>query len=208
MNTKLIDYPDDKVRRHLNIIDENLIYSNNIIGDLLEVGRNKINDLQIGNVKIILESAIAKITFPENIKIIKKLEKTPMLTLDSEHIQRVFVNIIENAIQAMPEGGELIIGLSRFKDSIEISFKDTGVGISEGNMKKLFTPLFTTKTKGLGLGLVISKQIVEAHRGEIVVKSKEGEGTIFTVRLPINFEGVLLKDVQLDINVLNWGNSK
>jgi signal transduction histidine kinase len=152
-----------------------------------------------------LESAIAKITFPENIKIIKKLEKIPMLTLDSEHIQRVFVNIIENAVQSMPEGGELIVGLSRFKDSIEISFKDSGVGITEENMKKLFTPLFTTKPKGLGLGLVISKQIVEGHKGEIVVTSKEGEGTIFTVRLPIRLEEVLVKDVQLDINVLNLG---
>jgi signal transduction histidine kinase len=92
--------------------------------------------------------------------------------------------MILNAIQAMPEGGNLSIQTVKNETSVKIVIKDTGVGIPEENLPKLFTPLFSTTVKGVGLGLTICQQIVEDHGGEITVKSKIGKGSTFTVKLP------------------------
>jgi len=97
---------------------------------------------------------------------------------------RVFINLIENAIDAMPQGGTLTISSKESDRTVEITFSDTGSGMSEKVMEDLWKPLRTTKAKGLGLGLAICKRIVDAHRGEISIKSKEGEGTTATIRLP------------------------
>jgi signal transduction histidine kinase len=189
-------------------MEDSVNSAENIIGDLLDLGRNRVSNLELVDLKIILESAIANISVPENIKIITKLEKIPKMMLDREQVQRVFVNLIQNGVEAMPKGGELIVGLLRFGDLVEISFKDSGVGISEENLQKLFTPLFTTKTKGLGLGMAICKQIVEGHQGNIVVKSREGEGALIIVSLPIRFEVGLVKDGHRHGDVLTEGMSK
>jgi two-component system NtrC family sensor kinase len=90
----------------------------------------------------------------------------------------------------MPGGGTLTIRTSADKTGVKIGVQDTGVGISPENMRKLFTPFFTTKreVKGVGLGLAVSYGIVQRHRGKIEVQSKEGEGTTFTVYLPLHHE--------------------
>jgi signal transduction histidine kinase len=85
----------------------------------------------------------------------------------------------------MPEGGTLNISISKREGSASVDVTDTGVGIPEENLAKLFQPLFTTKSKGQGLGLPVCKRLVEAHGGSIKVKSKVGEGTTFTVNLPL-----------------------
>jgi signal transduction histidine kinase len=97
---------------------------------------------------------------------------------------QVFQNLITNAVQAMPGGGEVRIDARPAADFIEISVTDTGEGISPENMNKLFQPLFTTKAKGIGLGLVVCRNLVEANGGKIEVESRPEKGTIFTVRLP------------------------
>jgi signal transduction histidine kinase len=83
----------------------------------------------------------------------------------------------------MPEGGRLDIDAHLIRDSIEVSIKDTGVGIPPENLTKIFQPLFTTKTKGIGLGLVVCKNLVEANGGSIRVESEEGKGTVFYIAL-------------------------
>lgn len=99
----------------------------------------------------------------------------------------MFNNIISNAFQAIPEGGKLTITSKQSgPEWVSIAFSDTGVGISAENMKKLFEPLFTTKIKGIGLGMVVTKTIVEAHGGHIDVQSQEGKGTTITVNLPMS----------------------
>jgi signal transduction histidine kinase len=100
-------------------------------------------------------------------------------------MKRVFTNLITNAIQAMPNGGQLAIRASKVEKVVLISVQDTGAGITKENIGKLFTPLFTTKAKGQGLGLPVCKRIAEAHGGEVTVESEEGKGSIFTVRLPL-----------------------
>jgi signal transduction histidine kinase len=105
--------------------------------------------------------------------------------VDKEKMKRVFVNIIKNAVAAMPKGGKLTISSRKTDDAVEISFTDTGVGMSKEVLEKLWTPFFTTKAKGLGLGLPICKRIVEAHDGKITVNSVLNKGTTFTVTVPV-----------------------
>jgi len=99
-------------------------------------------------------------------------------------MHRVFSNLILNAVQAMPDGGTLTVSASDANGSVAISVRDTGVGIPEELKKKLFTPLFTAKAKGTGLGLAVVKRIVDAHGGGISVDSGAGTGSTFTVTLP------------------------
>jgi two-component system NtrC family sensor kinase len=127
----------------------------------------------------------------QHVQVFKELDPAlPKITADFDQLQQVCTNLIMNAVQAMPQGGTLTIRTSADKTQIKIEVQDTGVGISPENMRKLFTPFFTTKreVKGVGLGLAVSYGIVQRHRGRIEVQSKEGEGTTFTVYLPLHHE--------------------
>jgi signal transduction histidine kinase len=111
-----------------------------------------------------------------------------MLYYDPQHIEQVVINMIQNAIQAMPEGGKLTLAVGEYNQSAVIQFQDTGVGIPEENLRKIFDPFFTTKPlgEGTGLGLSVSYGIIKNHDGDIRVQSQVGKGTVFTIRLPLN----------------------
>jgi len=188
LNMKLKDNTDEKVMKHLKILENEVNSANLIISDLLDFARKKLPVLEPVNLNNILISALSSILIPENIRVTTELGEIPQMLLDPEQVRRVFLNIALNAVQAMPEGGKLTTQTSKHDDSVEITFTDTGVGIQKENMEKLFTPLFSTKAKGVGLGLSICKQIVEGHGGNITVKSTAGEGSTFTVRLPISLK--------------------
>ena len=119
-------------------------------------------------------------------------EALPTILADPDQLGQVFGNIILNGIQAMPKGGQLVVQTSEVSGKpprsgwVAISFADTGVGIPEGDLGKLFEPLFTTKAKGIGLGLALAKTLVEGHRGTIEVESEVGKGSTFTVKLPLS----------------------
>jgi len=127
--------------------------------------------------------------FPENVEVITRYsEDLPPLSVDPEQMGQAFFNIIKNAIEAMSDGGRLTLHTRRVDSDnkrVEIEFADTGPGISEDAMARLFTPHFSTKIGGAGLGLAIVQKIVTDHGGEVTVKSEEGKGTIFTIRIPI-----------------------
>ncbi len=103
-------------------------------------------------------------------------------------IKQVFINLLKNAIEAMPKGGTIRITVERQGDDVVIRVRDEGVGIPEEKLAKLGEPFYTTKDKGTGLGLMVSFKIVEQHGGTIRFESKEGEGTTVTVRLPLQFD--------------------
>lgn len=105
--------------------------------------------------------------------------------IDSDAIKRCFLNLIVNALQAIPEGGEIMISLLKNETCCIVSISDTGIGMDEDQLKTLFTPHFTTKKRGNGLGLVEAQKIVEAHFGSIQVRSTLGKGTTFSINLPI-----------------------
>jgi signal transduction histidine kinase len=105
--------------------------------------------------------------------------------VDPTFLKRMLLNLIKNATQAMPNGGELTIKAYEDQQSLCISVEDTGAGISEEDKLKIFTPLFTTKAKGQGLGLAVCKKLVETHNGEITFESETGKGTKFMIKLPV-----------------------
>ena len=110
----------------------------------------------------------------------------PMINLDRDRIKQVLLNLIKNSLEAMPEGGSLIIGSQRTNQRIRIWVEDNGPGILRKKMKNIFSPYFTTKKKGTGLGLAVSYRIIQDHGGDIFVDSEHGKGTRFTFYLPLN----------------------
>ncbi len=111
-------------------------------------------------------------------------ENLPPLELDRDQMKQAFYNVIKNAVQAMKSGGILRITSVAEPDGVAITFTDTGGGISQENLNKVFEPYFTTKSSGSGLGLLIVRRIVRAHGGEIELQSNEGQGLAFIIRLP------------------------
>jgi len=167
-------------------IDEQIRYMDKIVSDLQDYA----SPLEPRPVEItmqrLMDDARMTVTIPETVKLSIFIEEgLPMVTVDSALMKRVFTNLIANAIQAMPAGGDLRIAASRTGEDALVSFRDTGLGIPQENLNKMFSPFFTTKPKGQGLGLPVCKRIVEAHGGSITVESRPGEGSTFTVRLPL-----------------------
>jgi signal transduction histidine kinase len=125
------------------------------------------------------------VKIPANVKVINAISEEFTLKIDKNKIERVFINLIKNSIDAMPKGGTITLSCIQKDGNVEIAFADTGEGIPEEIMPKIFSPLFTTKAQGMGFGLSICKRMVEAHGGTIKVKTEKGKGTVFKVTLPI-----------------------
>ncbi len=188
LNMILKDDTDERVFKHLKILDKKVNSANNIINELLDITRAKVPTLELTDLNKTVRNALSNISVPENIVLDIKLAKIPKSMLDREQIQRVIQNLVINSIQAMNEGGTLTIQTTKHDYNVKLIIKDTGVGIQNKDISKLFTPLFTTKAKGIGLGLLICKQLVEGHNGTITAKSRVGEGSEFIVELPIQAE--------------------
>src|SRR5204862_1288406 len=103
---------------------------------------------------------------------------------DAEQLGRALMNLLINAIDAMPDGGELAIRTRRVDDGVHLDIADTGQGLSEDERRRLFTPYYTTKQHGTGLGLAIVQSVVADHRGRIWVESELGRGTTFHIDIP------------------------
>ncbi len=176
---------DPKVSEMLDVIDRDVEYSNKIINDLLDYSRAIKLELSESTPKLLLKDALALVTVPANVQIVDFTEDKPKMKVDADKLKRTCVNIIKNAFEAMPQGGKLIIESRKKSNKVEISFRDTGAGAPKETLERLFTPLFTTKARGMGFGLAICKRIIEAHGGKISVESAMGKGATFTVTLPI-----------------------
>jgi signal transduction histidine kinase len=122
---------------------------------------------------------------PENISLTINLEELPLINTDPAMLQRVLTNLVNNAVQAMPNGGKLDISSFIKESKLFIIVSDTGVGIPEEIKSKLFEPMFTTKAKGQGLGLAVAKRLTKSLGGNITFESQKGVGTQFTVELPL-----------------------
>jgi PAS domain S-box-containing protein len=183
-----LENQDPDVKEMVELINKEVIRSEDIISSLLDFARPKTLTLRKGAVNTVVNEALKRNPVPNNVAVISNLDETlPDIQADSDKLLQVFNNIISNAFQAMPEGGSLTITSKKSgPGGVSIAFADTGVGISAENMKKLFEPLFTTKIKGIGLGMVVTKTIVESHGGHIDVQSEGGKGTTITVNLPMS----------------------
>lgn len=188
---------DDPRRKDVEVIVREAGRCRLITQSLLDFARQTEPKKTSTHINQLVEETLALVenqaTF-QNIKIIKDLSPSlPLLMADPNQIQQVFMNIILNAQEAMPQGGFLSISTDFSEDGkfLEIKFLDTGCGIPEENMGKLFDPFFTTKEsgKGTGLGLAISYGIIKKHGGNIHISSKEGKGTTVCVKLPVKQGG-------------------
>jgi PAS domain S-box-containing protein len=169
----------------VELIEKDIEYSNKIINDLLDYSREIRLELAEASPKSLVKEALGHAGLPANVHVADKTRNSPRIVVDAEMLVRAFVNIIRNAVDAMPNGGTLTISSKQSATDIEIAFGDTGLGMSKEVLERMWTPFFTTKAKGMGLGLSICKRIVEAHNGKISVSSTEGEGTTFTVTFPV-----------------------
>jgi len=175
-----------KLMEMFKVIHDSVNHADKIIRDLQDFSTTKKPLLTMTNVNVIVTEALSQLRAPENIEVVTELGDLPEIKVDRDMIKRVFLNLAINGIQAIQNEGRLKISTKKIKDFVEVSFEDNGVGISREHLNKLFTPFFTTKAKGMGLGLAICKKFVESHGGNIQIRSKRGKGTTFTVKLPIN----------------------
>jgi PAS domain S-box-containing protein len=201
---------DETTKEYLDIIHNEINNSQRIITDLLDFARTKAPRRMTVMAGELLEESLKKCLLPENIDFQSDIPDTlPSLMVDPLQMGQVFQNIITNGIQAMSNGGAIRISARAVQSSeiedqgleenpeqgtrnyepgrnfIEISVADSGEGILPENMEKLFQPLFTTKARGIGLGLTVCKNLTEANGGKIKVESEAGHGTTFTILLPV-----------------------
>ncbi|MFA5308863.1 MAG: ATP-binding protein [Dehalococcoidales bacterium] len=187
LNLTLTEKSDEEAANTLKVLDKQIDVANKIVTDLLDFTRIRPPAQVKVDLTSLVKESLSLAAPPEQIGIHVNLNgHTPPVRTDPEQMNRVFSNIITNALQAMNgKGGELDIDAAADDSFVSISFKDTGCGIPEENINKIFEPLFTTKPKGIGLGLAISRRLVEQNGGKMEVVSQIGQGTTFTVTLPI-----------------------
>jgi two-component system CheB/CheR fusion protein len=187
--TELTSIPDSDEKKNtldsLQEIEKNVDYINKIVQDLQDFAKQLKPTAEETDLKLIIDQLLAKNGLPENIKVSVKVEtEARKVVADSTFLNRIMYNLVNNAVQAMPQGGELTIHAYKKSNDTIIMVKDTGVGIPEAVKSKMFTPMFTTKAKGQGFGLPVIKRMTEALSGTVTFESQEGKGTTFIVRLP------------------------
>ncbi len=191
VKSDLVSMPEGEEKKSmqesLDEIEKNVYYINKIVADLQDFARPITPVTKETNLQKLIDELLAKNGVPKKVKVQVKVQKeTSTIMADSDILKRILGNLVTNAVQAMPEGGKLTIQASRKADEAIIAVQDTGVGIPEDVKSKLFTPLFTTKSKGQGFGLAVVKRMTEALGGTVTFESQIDKGTKFTVKLPAN----------------------
>jgi PAS domain S-box-containing protein len=193
LNSELALKPEGKeknsVKESLEDIQKNIDYINKIVADLQDFARPLLPHAEEADLKLIVDELLAKNDLTENVMVSVKVDaEAEKVLADRTFINRILCNLVNNAVQAMPEGGKLTIHAYKETNDVIITIKDTGVGIPKDVQNKLFTPMFTTKSKGQGFGLAVVKRMTEALGGTVTFDSQVGKGTTFKVRLPLHKE--------------------
>jgi len=177
--------PKESAIESLGEIEINIDYINKIVQDLQDYSRPLNPKLEEVDLKLLIARIITKNSDQGNVKVSINIKEDARLILtDPYFLNRILYNLVTNALQSMPEGGELNIGSMCEKEGIVITVKDTGVGIPKDVQGKLFTVMFTTKAKGQGFGLPVVKRMTESLGGTITFETAEGKGTTFSIHLP------------------------
>ncbi len=182
---------DEKTIQYLDIMDKGIDRCSKIINNLLGFTRVTKPARYSSDINVVVEETLSRVYVEKNIKVSKCFQSNlPKVMIDTNQIGQVLINVIENACQAMVDGGELKISTKVSMGSVEIEIGDSGCGIPEKEIEKLFDPLFTTKPSGTGIGLAVCHGIMEKHKGTINVKSQKGIGTKMSIRLPLEDKDV------------------
>lgn len=182
--------PEPAVKEALEILDTEINRAERIISSLLDFARTRVPNRVTVNLDRLLREVVAQVTLPDAPPIELVVEAAgdlPPVQSDPDQLSQVFDNLLWNAVQAMPAGGRLAIRTGLVEPGwVAVSVADSGIGIPPADLSKIFEPLFTTKPKGLGLGLALIRNLVEANGGCIRVESEVGRGSTFTVQLPVD----------------------
>jgi len=185
---------DDLVKKHVANIEQKVEEADTIVTSLLDYSRLREPVMAETNLNKLLEDALEQVgeQFSDSaIRVVKNWGNLPSIKVDRVHLSGVFQNMIKNAYEAMDEKGTLTLATAYKSESkiLEISISDTGCGIHRDNREKIGKPFFSTKAKGIGLGLALSYRVVEEiHGGTVQCASEPGKGTIFTISLPVKRE--------------------
>jgi signal transduction histidine kinase len=187
---ELINLPDNPEKKNLqesiNFVEANLFYIDKIVQDLQDYTRPIKLQKQEMNIQDAVGDALLTVIVPSNIQVsISVNENLTKFEADPSITRRILTNLMQNALQAMPNGGQLTLSAQKKGKKAILTIEDTGVGIPDELKSKMFKPLFTTKAKGQGFGLPVVKRLVEAQGGKISFESKEGKGTKFIIELPL-----------------------
>jgi signal transduction histidine kinase len=182
--------PDGVAKKYLqeNIvsIEENLYYIDKIVADLQDYTKPLNPSSDTIRIEQAIEEALLIVNIPSKLQVSINIPKDfPTFPADFSMLKRALINLIQNAVQAMPNGGTLKISATCQNNHACININDTGQGIPQEIQTKLFTPLFTTKSKGQGFGLAVVKRLIEAQDGTITFQTQTGKGTTFTIKLPL-----------------------
>jgi len=183
----------DKLEKYAKFIEEEADRLTQVLAKLLGFSRMDEPKKDLLNMNDIVDDTVLfmehHLTRFKNVAIsLEKKPDLPMVHVDRIHVQQTMVNLLMNAAQSMPEGGRIQIRTGMNDQYVFIAITDTGIGIKDEDLDRIFEPFFTTKEKeqGTGLGLSLCKRLIEANAGKIEVESKIGEGTTFTIMIPVN----------------------
>jgi PAS domain S-box-containing protein len=174
-----------EARDLLGSLRDTVQYMDKIVSDLQDYARPVGADPVESNLMDLVQSSIADVIVPESVEVAVDIRASSNVKVDRVLLRRVLTNLILNAVQAMPNGGKLTISGGTENRLVTIAVQDTGVGIAQENIQKIFTPFFTTKAQGQGLGLAVCRRFMDVQGGTIDVESKVGKGTTFTIKVPI-----------------------
>ncbi|MCQ2410214.1 MAG: ATP-binding protein [Elusimicrobiaceae bacterium] len=181
-----VQSPEPRVVKQFSIIEEEVKQANNIISEVLGYARTRDLILSVTEVNSYVHDILATYPFASTVKIKENLSaESVRVKIDVEEIKQAIRNLISNAVEAMQQKGTLTVGVQVGRRAVCISIADTGPGISSEIRHKIFSPFFTTKARGTGLGLAVVGKAISRHHGKIYIASKPGEGTCFKIYLRI-----------------------
>lgn len=172
----------------LDIILDEIERVNTIVEEFMVLAKPKAANLEEKNIVPIIKDVLNLLAFEARKKHVRlhfsSCDEIIQVECDKDRLKQVFLNLVKNGIEAMPDGGDLSVYTKVREDKVEISFQDTGIGIPQEKLNKIGEPFYTTKENGNGLGLMVSFKIIESHNGNVYIESEVDKGTTFNIVLP------------------------
>jgi signal transduction histidine kinase len=175
---------NDMVRRHLATAKRETSAATLIVSDLLDYSAGREPMLTAVQVADLISEALSVVPAPAGVEVAERSDQELVITADRDQLRQALLNLITNGFDAMPDGGTLTVSAASAGGSAKITVTDTGIGMSDETRQNIFTPFFTGKVRGIGLGLAVTKRVVEAHGGTITVASTPSVGSTFTITVP------------------------
>jgi signal transduction histidine kinase len=177
--------PGGRMHRHIATAKREISAATLIVSDLLDYSAGREPLLAPVRVSELVDEALSVVPPPPGVQVEQRGEAQVAIEADHDQLRQALLNLITNGYEAMPDGGVLTVSAVQEGDSVTITVTDTGAGMDTETQENIFTPFFTKKARGIGLGLAVTKRIVESHHGTLTVRSAPSAGTTFTITVPV-----------------------